>query len=265
MTKEKHHTMKNDRKHINNMIEKIQRSPGDEHSQECIVLHYEGLVHSLARKYAYDQTNVEDLFQVGMIGLMNATKRFDSSYGSSFESFAVPTITGEIKRYLRDKTWSVYVPRRVKELGPKIQRAIDHLTVTLEKSPSVQDIANYLSLPEEELAEVMSMTKNYKSLSVDFKYSKVSDEKLFTLLDIIGVDETHFDHVERKMLLESLLPALDDREQKVLHYLFYDRLTQSEVGNILGVSQMQVSRLQKQALTKLREQLEKIDYVDEQS
>lgn len=259
MVREKQEIVENDQEHINKMIENIQRSPEDEYSQERIVLHYKGLVHSLASKYAYDRTNIEDLFQVGMIGLMNAVKRFDSTYGSTFEAFAVPTITGEIKRYLRDKTWSVYVPRRVKELGPKIQHAIDHLTVTLEKSPNVQDIATYLSLPEDELSEVMSMTRNYKSLSVDFKYSKVSDEKLFTLLDIIGVDETHFDHVERKMLLESLLPTLEKREQRVLKYLFYQRLTQREVGDILGVSQMQVSRLQKQALTKLREQLESID------
>lgn len=259
MTKEKRTIDIKERKQINEVIEKIQRSPEDEQLQESIVLYYEGLVRSIARKYAYDRTNIEDLFQVGMIGLMNATKRYDRSYGSSFETFAIPTITGEIKRYLRDKTWSVYVPRRVKELGPKIQRAIDHLTVTLEKSPSVQDIARYLNVDEEELSEVMSMAKNYKSLSVDFKYSKVTDEKLFTLLDIIGEDETYFDHVERKMLLESLLPTLDKREQKVLDYLFYKRLTQSEVGDILGVSQMQVSRLQKQALTKLRNELEEID------
>src|SRR5699024_4916291 len=130
-------------------------------------------------------------------------KRYDKSHGASFETYAIPTIIGEIKRYIRDKTWSVYVPRRVKELGPKIRQAIDHLTVSLEKSPSVQEIAQYLSLPEEELSEVMSMAKNYKSLSVDFKYSKVSDEKLFTLLDIIGEDEIYFDRIEMKMLLES--------------------------------------------------------------
>lgn len=247
---------------IFDMIDHVQQSPGDEFMQEKVVLYYENLVYSLARKYSKDRMNIEDLYQVGMIGLMNAMKRFDRSYGTSFESYAVPTITGEIKRYLRDKTWSVYVPRRVKELGPKIQRAIDYLTVSLEKSPSVQDIASYLSISEEELSEVMSMSKNYKSLSVDFKYNKVSDEKLFTLLDIIAVDEKYFDQVERKMLLESIFPTLDEREQKVLKYLFYNRLTQREVGDILGVSQMQVSRLQKQALTKLRDELEKIDQAD---
>lgn len=262
MTKEKRRIEEIDRDQVYDMIEEVQRSPEDEKPQEQLVLHYEGLVRSIAKKYAYDKTNIEDLYQVGMIGLMNATKRYDSSYGSSFETFAIPTITGEIKRYLRDKTWSVYVPRRVKELGPKIQKAIDHLTVKLEKSPSVQDIATYLAVPEDELIEVMSMSKNYKSLSVDYKYNKVSDENLFTLLDIIGEDETHFDHVERKMLLESLLPTLDKRELKVLDFLFYKRLTQSEVGDILGVSQMQVSRLQKQALTKLRNELEEIDKID---
>src|SRR5699024_2436810 len=248
-----------DQKQVQDMIEEIQKSPDNEKNQEKLVLHYEGLVHSLARKYAYDKTNIEDLYQVGMIGLMNATKRYDSSYGTSFESFAIPTIIGEIKRYLRDKTWSVYVPRRVKELGPKIQKAIDHLTVKLEKSPSVEDIASYLSIPEEELSEVMSMSKNYKSLSVDFKYRKVSDENIFTLLDIVEADEQHYDQVERKMLLESVFPLLNDREQQVLKCLFYERLTQSETGELLSVSQMQVSRLQKKALNKLRNELEKID------
>lgn len=256
MTKQKH---KINEEQIYEIIERIQQSPKDEQAQEQLVFHYEKLVYSLARKYAYDQTNVEDLYQVGMIGLMNATNRFDSSLGTPFKAFAIPTIKGEIKRYLRDKTWGVYVPRRVKELGPKIQRAVDHLTVHLEKSPSVQEIARYLQLPEDELSEVMSMMKNYKALSVDFKYHRVTDEKLFTLLDIVGVDEKRFDHVERKLLLESVFPTLDDREQKVLIYLFYERLTQREVADILEVSQMQISRLQKQALTKLKDEFDKLD------
>lgn len=260
MTKEK---LNIKREKLYAMIEQIQQSPDDEQIQEQVILNYKNLVYSLARKYSYDQTNVEDLYQVGMIGLMNALKRFDNSYGSSFESYAIPTITGEIKRYLRDKTWSVHVPRRVKELGPKIQQAIDHLTVTLEKSPSLQDIASYLKLPEEELSEVMSMVNNYKSLSVDFKYNKMSDDKLFTLLDVVGSDEKHFDKVERKMLLESIFPTLEEREQQVLIYLFYERLTQREVGDLLDVSQMQVSRLQKQALNKLRDELEKIEDIQE--
>lgn len=256
MTKQRPHI---NRKQLYAMIEQVQQTPGNELIEEQIILNYTNLVYSLARKYAYDETNVEDLYQVGMIGLMNALKRFDHTYGSSFESYAIPTITGEIKRYLRDKTWSVYVPRRVKELGPKIQQAIDHLTITLEKTPSLQDIARFLDVPESELSEVMSMTKNYKSLSVDFKYNKVSDEKLFTLLDVVGADEKHFDHIERKMLLESIFPSLERREQKVLIYLFYERLTQQEVGERLGVSQMQVSRLQKRALNKLRHELEQLD------
>src|SRR5699024_7487068 len=127
MTKEKRTISKSDREQVYEMIDRIQRSPDDEKPQERIVLYYEGLVRSIASKYAHDKMNVEDLYQVGMIGLMNATKRYDNSYGNTFETFAIPTITGEIKRYLRDKTWSVYVPRRVKELGPRIQRAIDHL------------------------------------------------------------------------------------------------------------------------------------------
>lgn len=248
-----------DGKKVYDIIEQIQASPDNKEIKEEIVLQYEGLVYSLARKYAFDQANFEDLYQVGMIGLINAVKRFDLSYGSSFESFAIPTIKGEIKRYLRDKTWSVYVPRRVKELGPKIQRAIDQLLMTIERTPTLEEIANYLSLDKEELPELIEMMKNYNTLSVDFKYKKVSDEQLFTLLDVIEVDESYYDHVERKMLLESIFPTLENREQKVLIHLFYDRMTQNEVGEILGVSQMQVSRLQRQALNKLRNELENIE------
>lgn len=254
MTKDK---QKMSEEQLYQLILEVKQSPNNEALQEQLILSYRGLVSSLAQKYAHDYMNIEDLYQVGMIGLMNAVNRFDPSFGSSFETYAIPTITGEIKRYLRDKTWSVYVPRRVKELGPKIQKAIDELTITLEKTPSIEDIAHHLNIPVEELSEVMSMIKNYKSLSVDFKYNKSSEEKRFTILDVVGVDEKYFAQIERKILLESLLPKLEEREQAVLNYLFYDRLTQREVGEILGVSQMQISRLQKQALNKLRDELGK--------
>src|SRR5690606_19931151 len=111
----------------------------------------------------------EDLVQVGMIGLLAAIKRYDSSLGKSFETFAIPTIIGEIKRFLRDKTWSVHVPRRIKELGPKIKKAVDALTVKNQKSPTVKEIAEYLDASEEEILETMEMSKSYHALSVDKK------------------------------------------------------------------------------------------------
>src|SRR5690625_6184543 len=118
-------------------IDHLQKHPNDEAVKEKLVLQYEGLVHSLARKYSHNRGNHEDLAQVGMIGLLIAAKRFDKAFGKTFEAFAIPTIIGEIKRFIRDKTWSVHVPRRIKELGPRINRAVDELTNSLDRKSVV--------------------------------------------------------------------------------------------------------------------------------
>jgi len=241
-----------------NVYEKIdhfQRNPNDELVKEAIVLQYENLVYSIARNYATDRMNWEDLCQVGMIGLIYAAQRYDKQYGNSFKSFAIPTIRGEIKRYIRDKTWSVHVPRRVKELGPKIKKATDELTKQLQRLPNVTEIAEYLNVSESELIEAKKMTDNYNSLSVDYKYKQMSDNNLYTLLDIVGKKEHYFERVEIKLLLEDIFATLTVREQQVLKYIFYERLTQSEVGELLNISQMHVSRIQRGALNKLKEEL----------
>lgn len=245
---------------IYELIEQLKKSPDNENIKELIVIEYKHLVNSIARKFAQDNTNREDLIQVGMIGLIHAAIRFDKSYGTSFESFAIPTIIGEMKRYIRDKTWSVRVPRKVKELSTKIQNAIDYLLVELQRSPKLEEIAEYLGISVSELGEAMLMNKNYKTLSVDFKYNSSLDDNIYSLSDIIGADEQYFARIETQMLLENIFKALNEREQKILKYLYYERLTQREVAEILGISQMHVSRLQKEALLKLRKQLEKIDY-----
>src|SRR5699024_5794930 len=121
----------------------------NEEVKEKLVLQYEGLVHSLARKYSHNRGNHEDLVQIGMIGLLVAAERFDATFGKSFEAFAIPTIIGEIKRFIRDKTWSVHVPRLIIELVDRIIRSVEELTVDLLLSLTVSDIANYLDVAEE--------------------------------------------------------------------------------------------------------------------
>lgn len=232
----------------------LQANPDNEEIKEKIVLHYEGLVHSLARKYSYNRTNHEDLAQVGMIGLLIAVQRFDESFGRSFEAFAIPTIIGEIKRFIRDKTWSVHVPRRIKELTPKINRAIDELTNSLQKSPTVQEIADYLHVSEEEVLETMEISKSYKALSVDYKL-ETSDGGKVSILDVFGTDDKQYERVDIHLVLESIFPVLPEREQKILRYIFFDNLSQQEVGEKLGISQMHVSRLQRRSLRKLRDVL----------
>jgi len=257
MTKSRHpkHQNRLAEKELYALIEHIQNNPDDSEVQEKLVKHYEGLVHSLARKYSRNNENHEDLVQVGMIGLLVAVKRYDKSFERAFEAFAIPTIIGEIKRFIRDKTWGVHVPRRIKELGPKINRAVEELTVDLQRSPSVFDIADYLGVSEEDVLETMEMTSNYRALSIDYTHDPNADGGTFTLMDIVGKDESNYHKVDIHMVLEEIMPVLPKREQEIVKLIFFENLSQQEVGDLLGLSQMHVSRLQRRALKKLREVL----------
>lgn len=237
-------------------IEYLQHDPKNEEIQEKIVLTYKDLVGSIARKYSKNSVIHEDLVQVGMIGLLAAVKRYDPTFGKSFESFAIPTIIGEIKRFIRDKTWSVHVPRRIKELGPKIKKAVDELTTINQKSPTVGEIAEYLEATEEEILETMEMGKSYKALSVDRKIEADSDGSTVAILDLVGNDENGYDNIEQKMMLEKILPILSEREQQILECTYFKNMSQKETGEKLGISQMHVSRLQRRALKKLREAIQ---------
>ncbi|MGM8212445.1 RNA polymerase sigma factor SigB [Virgibacillus sp. W0430] len=237
-------------------IEHLQKEPTDEVIQEKIVLTYKNLVESLARKYSRSSSNHEDLVQVGMIGLLAAVKRFDPSFGKSFESFAIPTIIGEIKRFIRDKTWSVHVPRRIKELGPKIRKAIDELTNKNQYSPSISEIAAYLNVSEEDVLETMEIGKSYKALSVDRRIEADADGSTVSILDLVGDTDKAFDTIDIRMLLERILPVLSEREQKILHCTYFENMSQKETGELLGISQMHVSRLQRRSLRKLREAIQ---------
>ncbi|WP_152655455.1 RNA polymerase sigma factor SigB [Oceanobacillus sp. CFH 90083] len=238
-------------------ISALQEDPTNEELQENIVLTYQNLVGSIARKYSKNSTIHEDLVQVGMIGLLGAIKRYDPSYGKSFESFAIPTIIGEIKRFIRDKTWSVHVPRRIKELGPKIRKSADELTTKNQKSPTIQEIAEHIGVPEEEILETMEMSKSYKALSVDHKIEADSDGSEVAILDLIGNEDNNLKSLEQKMILEKVFPVLSEREQMILECTYFKNMSQKETGEILGISQMHVSRLQRRALRKLRETMQK--------
>ncbi|MBB6454195.1 RNA polymerase sigma-B factor [Salirhabdus euzebyi] len=237
-------------------IKDIQTNPADEKTQENIVLEYKDLVHSIAKKYSKNSSIHEDLVQVGMLGLMAAIRRYDPSFGKSFESFAIPTIIGEIKRYIRDKTWSVHVPRRIKELGPKIKKAVEQLTTTLQHSPSIREISDYLGVSEEEILEAMEMGQSYRALSVDRKIEADSEGGKVSILDIVGANEAGYNQVDYKILLEKLMPILSEREQEILKCTYFQNMSQKDTGDHLGISQMHVSRIQRRALRKLREALQ---------
>ncbi|ARQ07820.1 RNA polymerase sigma factor SigB [Macrococcoides canis] len=232
---------------------KLYQDTQDEFAQQELVLHYQKLVESLAYRYSKGQSHHEDLVQVGMVGLLGAIKRFDVNFERKFEAFLVPTVIGEIKRYLRDKTWSVHVPRRIKEIGPKIKRATDELTNELGRSPKIIEIAERIEAIEEEVLEAMEMGQSYNALSVDHSIEADKDGSTVTLLDVMGNTEEGYDLTEKRMILEKVLPILSDREREIIQCTFLDGLSQKETGEKIGLSQMHVSRLQRTAIKKLRD------------
>lgn len=232
---------------------KLYQDTQDEFAQQELVLHYQKLVESLAYRYSKGQSHHEDLVQVGMVGLLGAIKRFDVNFERKFEAFLVPTVIGEIKRYLRDKTWSVHVPRRIKEIGPKIKRATDELTNELGRSPKIIEIAERIEAAEEEVLEAMEMGQSYNALSVDHSIEADKDGSTVTLLDVMGNTEEGYDLTEKRMILEKVLPILSDREREIIQCTFLDGLSQKETGEKIGLSQMHVSRLQRTAIKKLRD------------
>jgi RNA polymerase sigma-B factor len=238
-------------KEVNDLVYKFQQTQ-DQEIQLQLVKNYKSLVESLANKYSKGRNIHEDLVQVGMIGLLGAIKRFDPQFGRGFEAFAIPTIIGEIKRFLRDKTWSVHVPRRIKELGPRIKGSVEQLTTDLGRSPKVDEIARYLDVTEEEVLETMEMGKNYQALSVDHPLEADAEGSTVTLLDLVGSHDSGYEHVNQKLDFEESLKVLNEREKQVIQYTFLKNLSQKETGDKLGISQMHVSRLQRRAIHKLR-------------
>ncbi|SFJ73445.1 RNA polymerase sigma factor SigB [Thermoflavimicrobium dichotomicum] len=246
------HPTPTDEEQVLEMIGRYQKN-GDVQAQEWLVEYYRDLVETLAYKFARGSEPYEDLIQVGMIGLLASIRRYDPSYGRNFEGFAVPTIVGEIKRHIRDKTWSVHVPRRIKELGPRIKSAVEELTTKLQRSPQIKEIAEYLDVSQEEVLETMEMGRSYQAVSVDSPIEASSDGSQVTLLDLVGTEDRGYDQIDRKLLLEKVFHVLTDREREILQMTFFDHLSQKQVGEQLGISQMHVSRLQRRALKKLRQ------------
>jgi RNA polymerase sigma-B factor len=210
------------------------------------------LVRTLARRYANRGESLEDLEQVGCVGLIKAVDRFDLSRELRFSTFAVPTILGEIKRHFRDRTWSVRVPRRLQELRLAITEANSTLTHTLGRSPTVTDIATHLQTTEEDILEGLEGARAYNATSLS---TPISADGTTELGDTLGGEDHQYELAETRVALGPALATLDEREQKILTLRFYGNLTQSQIADHIGVSQMHVSRLLTRALTKLRGQL----------
>lgn len=225
----------------------------DEEAQTNLVLNYERLVQSIARKYSNGKPYHEDLVQVGMLGLLGAIRRYDPEFGRSFEAFAVPTIIGEIKRFMRDKTWAIHVPRRIKELGPKIRATVEKLTVELQRSPLIHEIAEYLDVDEDDVLEAMEMGRSYQALSMDHTLDADSEGGTVTLFDLVGENDDGYEATDQRLLVADALVVLSDREKQIIQYTYIDQLSQKETGELLGISQMHVSRIQRKAIKKIQE------------
>jgi RNA polymerase sigma-B factor len=195
---------------------------------------------------------MEDIVQVGMIGLIKAIDRFELSREAEFTSFAIPYIVGEIKRFFRDTTWAVHVPRRLQEARVQLARATEELRSRLGRTPTVKELSELMSLPEDEVREARLAANGYNSASLDATINGSEDGEA-ALQDFIGTQDTHPELVEDFHALAPLIAELDERDRQIIHMRFVEELTQAQIGERLGVSQMHVSRLLSRTLARLRE------------
>jgi len=223
---------------------------GDEGAQEQLVERFLPLARHLARRYLSGPER-EDVEQVAALGLLKAIERFDPQRGLAFTSFAVPTILGEVKRYFRDLGWTVRVPRSIQELVPKVEKATEALTGKLGHTPTAEEVAAYCGVSVEDVLEARGSATAHRADSLD---RPVAEEGEASRGDLMGDVDPGFAHVEQAVDVQRLLTALPEREQRIVRLRFEQDLTQREIAEHVGLSQMHVSRLLRDALTQLAEQ-----------
>lgn len=207
---------------------------------------------ALARRFTHRGEPFDDLNQVAMVGLLKAVDGYDPQRGREFVAYATPTILGELRRYFRDRTWSMTVPRRYKDMRLLVNAAREELTQRLGRPPSVADLAEHLDASTEEVLDAMEAAQAYRSASL---FTPVGDDERAELIDVVGANDPDLDAVEDRVALTPLIAQLPEREQRILAMRFYGNMTQSQIAEATGVSQMHVSRLLKGALGRLREEL----------
>lgn len=220
--------------------------------QEELVERFMPLARKLARRYAGGAEPLDDLLQVASMGLVKALDRYDPDRGTTFSTFAVPTIVGELKRHFRDRGWSVRVPRGTQERILKVEKAMAELPAKLGRTPGVQDIARWLEYEEEQVLEAMHASQAHHAASLN-RPAVMDVEEGMTMLDRVGGVDPAFESVEYAVAIEDELEGFSERERKILHLRFAEDLTQSEIAERVGISQMHVSRLLRGILDRLRE------------
>jgi RNA polymerase sigma-B factor len=214
-----------------------------------------GLVEFLARRFRNRGEPLEDLVQVGTIGLLKAIERFDLEREVEFSTYATPTIVGELKRHFRDKGWAVRVPRRLQELHLELTKVVGFLGQELGRSPTVAELAEAASISEEEVLEGLEIAQAYNFTSLDAPID-TSDGGTTSFADQLGTEDEHLEYLEYRASLAPEMAKLPERERRILYLRFFKGMTQSEIADKLGISQMHVSRLLNRTLMSLREALE---------
>ncbi len=211
----------------------------------------------LSKKYINRGIDYEDIYQVACLGLVYAVDRFDVSKGYKFSSFATPTIVGEIKRYFRDKGWTIRVPRRIQETSKKIAIAKENIQTKLDRVPTISDIAKELDISEEEVIETIEASKVYMPTSLDLELDSSSEDREVRLLDIIGSNDEEIESISDRDFIDRLIEKLNPMEKKIIIDRFFNDKTQMEVANELNVSQMTVSRIEKKIIKNFKKEYKK--------
>ncbi|OCT15924.1 RNA polymerase subunit sigma-70 [Paenibacillus pectinilyticus] len=230
---------------------KIYRETGCQEAATELLLHYEPIVRMAVGKMSRSRPDLyEDLFQVGQMALLKLFVQYDRTMEVPFEGYAMKSIIGHLKNYLRDKSWYIQVPRRIKEKGAQVQRALDELTVKLERSPNVDEIAAYLELSAEETIEILAGRDYYHYTSLDTPLT--SEGEGATIGDMLAGTADDYQDLERRMDLAEAMDSLKEDERAVIGLIYQEGHSQRHIADQLGISQMSVSRIQKRAITKLK-------------
>ncbi|MFE2266259.1 RNA polymerase sigma factor SigF [Streptomyces griseosporeus] len=250
------------RQFFKRLAELEEGTPEYQYARNTLIEMNMSLVRFAAGRFRGRGDDMEDIVQTGMIGLIKAIDRFELSREVEFTSFALPYIVGEIKRFFRDTTWAVHVPRRLQELRVELAKARDELAGRLDREPTVAELATLMNLSENEVVEAQIAANGYNSSSLDAALTGDGPEHGETVLaDFIGVEEHGLRLVEDFQSLAPLMADLGERDRRILHLRFVEEATQAEIGAQLGCSQMHVSRLIKRIITRLREgMLGELDY-----
>jgi RNA polymerase sigma-B factor len=224
----------------------------DRGARDELIARYLPLARKLARRYLSSAEPFDDLVQVASLGLVKAVERFNPALGYAFTSFAVPTIVGELKRYFRDTGWALHVDRGSQERARKISEAREKISARTGRSPTVDELAQYLELSQEEVLDGLQTAEALGAISLDAPLLG-SEDDVSTRLEALGGDDERFSLIDEQATVFAAAKHLSERERRILYLRFSEDLTQSEIAAQVGVSQMQVSRLLRRSLQRLRE------------